>query len=114
MVRWGQQVLACVLAWDASAPRARQAWPVGVAQRWGDGQARSRRADARVAQFARACWAAAQEQRVVERVALRAEVWVLSFRVAQLPLPARRTAHRSPRSDPAAPCRNGRAPLLAG
>ena len=40
----------------------------------------------------------------------------LGFKVpgAQLPPPARRTAHRSPRLDPAALCRNGRPPLPAG
>lgn len=51
---------------------------------------------------------------MAERVARRAEVGVLKFRVAQLPSPARRTAHRIPRPDPAALCRNGRPPLPAG
>ena len=60
VVRWGQWVLVCAWAWDALALDAWQVWPAGVAQHWGDVQARPRRAHERVAQLARA-WAAVQE-----------------------------------------------------
>lgn len=60
-MEWGQRVLPCAWAWDALDLYAGESWPAGVAQRQGDVRARFPRAGARVAQLARACWAAAQE-----------------------------------------------------